>query len=166
MESRISDFYFFFSSRRRHTRYWRDWSSDVCSSDLISIFALHPQYVDLTRLPALKDAKKRNDFEALRQQLNALKQIDYEQVNNAKTTYLKELFAQEGKKMMKSAAFKAFFKESEQWLVPYAQYCYLRDVHGTADFSRWPDHPAWNEADREALTRSEEHTSELQSRQY
>src|SRR3712207_5777237 len=27
-------FVFFFSSRRRHTRYWRDWSSDVCSSDL------------------------------------------------------------------------------------------------------------------------------------
>src|SRR3712207_9351529 len=27
-------FLFFFSSRRRHTRYWRDWSSDVCSSDL------------------------------------------------------------------------------------------------------------------------------------
>src|SRR3712207_9455420 len=26
--------YIFFSSRRRHTRYWRDWSSDVCSSDL------------------------------------------------------------------------------------------------------------------------------------
>src|SRR3712207_5205960 len=25
----------FFSSRRRHTRYWRDWSSDVCSSDLV-----------------------------------------------------------------------------------------------------------------------------------
>src|SRR5215217_9252915 len=28
--------FFFFSSRRRHTRYWRDWSSDVCSSDLRS----------------------------------------------------------------------------------------------------------------------------------
>src|ERR1035437_10392823 len=28
--------FFFFSSRRRHTRYWRDWSSDVCSSDLVS----------------------------------------------------------------------------------------------------------------------------------
>src|ERR1035437_10922297 len=27
-------FFCFFSSRRRHTRYWRDWSSDVCSSDL------------------------------------------------------------------------------------------------------------------------------------
>src|SRR3712207_9423917 len=29
--------FFFFSSRRRHTRYWRDWSSDVCSSDLKGI---------------------------------------------------------------------------------------------------------------------------------
>src|SRR3712207_7798793 len=28
------DYRVFFSSRRRHTRYWRDWSSDVCSSDL------------------------------------------------------------------------------------------------------------------------------------
>src|SRR3712207_458660 len=30
----VGCFFFFFSSRRRHTRYWRDWSSDVCSSDL------------------------------------------------------------------------------------------------------------------------------------
>src|SRR5690349_23788041 len=28
-------FFFFFSSRRRHTRSLRDWSSDVCSSDLV-----------------------------------------------------------------------------------------------------------------------------------
>src|SRR5215475_15188718 len=33
MNSSIS-FFFFFSSRRRHTRFSRDWSSDVCSSDL------------------------------------------------------------------------------------------------------------------------------------
>src|SRR3712207_8311901 len=31
---RVVFIFFFFSSRRRHTRYWRDWSSDVCSSDL------------------------------------------------------------------------------------------------------------------------------------
>src|SRR5947209_14919506 len=31
---------FFFSSRRRHTRYWRDWSSDVCSSDLDRVLRL------------------------------------------------------------------------------------------------------------------------------
>src|SRR5258707_1722987 len=30
----LLNLFFFFSSRRRHTRYWRDWSSDVCSSDL------------------------------------------------------------------------------------------------------------------------------------
>src|SRR5256884_2543578 len=30
--------FFFFSSRRRHTRCSRDWSSDVCSSDLHSLF--------------------------------------------------------------------------------------------------------------------------------
>src|SRR5439155_6002820 len=30
-------FFFFFSSRRRHTRWPRDWSSDVCSSDLEQI---------------------------------------------------------------------------------------------------------------------------------
>src|SRR5687768_18085665 len=30
----LSLFFFFFSSRRRHTRCSRDWSSDVCSSDL------------------------------------------------------------------------------------------------------------------------------------
>ena len=34
-------FLFFFSSRRRHTRYWRDWSSDVCSSDLPFYFSQH-----------------------------------------------------------------------------------------------------------------------------
>src|SRR3989337_3551013 len=33
-------FFFFFSSRRRHTRCYRDWSSDVCSSDLV-IFLLN-----------------------------------------------------------------------------------------------------------------------------
>src|SRR5690554_7438397 len=32
--------FFFFSSRRRHTRCGRDWSSDVCSSDLIMGLAL------------------------------------------------------------------------------------------------------------------------------
>src|SRR3989449_5849847 len=34
MESLLSVDFFFFSSRRRHTRCSRDWSSDVCSSDL------------------------------------------------------------------------------------------------------------------------------------
>src|SRR5258707_10667834 len=36
--------FFFFSSRRRHTRYWRDWSSDVCSSDLIEPARTQPDH--------------------------------------------------------------------------------------------------------------------------
>src|SRR5207247_3371933 len=36
-------FFFFFSSRRRHTRSTRDWSSDVCSSDLLRLRALRPR---------------------------------------------------------------------------------------------------------------------------
>src|SRR5947209_646360 len=36
---------FFFSSRRRHTRYWRDWSSDVCSSDLDLTWLFHRRHV-------------------------------------------------------------------------------------------------------------------------
>src|SRR3712207_6913823 len=36
----LKGFIFFFSSRRRHTRYWRDWSSDVCSSDLTNSLEL------------------------------------------------------------------------------------------------------------------------------
>src|SRR5260370_1521134 len=31
--------FFFFSSRRRHTRFKCDWSSDVCSSDLAQLFS-------------------------------------------------------------------------------------------------------------------------------
>src|SRR5476651_571585 len=38
-------FFFFFSSRRRHTRYWRDWSSDVCSSDLCYLTTV-PDHLD------------------------------------------------------------------------------------------------------------------------
>src|SRR5258707_4856058 len=40
---------FFFSSRRRHTRYWRDWSSDVCSSDLdrTALRSLAAEYAQL-----------------------------------------------------------------------------------------------------------------------
>src|SRR5207302_7199173 len=35
-------FFFFFSSRRRHTRFSRDWSSDVCSSDLRQLNVTSP----------------------------------------------------------------------------------------------------------------------------
>ena len=36
--------------------------------------------------------------------------------------------------MMKTAEYKAFFQDTELWLVPYAQYSYLRDKNGITDF--------------------------------
>jgi len=129
------------------THTWTDSYHYSC----ISVFAIHPQYADLQALPELEDAKARAEAEKTRAELNALPQIDYEKVNAFKITYLHQIFNQEGEKMMKSAEYQAFFQETEQWLVPYAQYSCLRDKYGTADFSKWPDHNAWDEKDRKAL---------------
>src|SRR3712207_2270176 len=49
------DFVFFFSSRRRHTRYWRDWSSDVCSSDLEGLLAVRGHAIGASALHATLD---------------------------------------------------------------------------------------------------------------
>src|SRR3712207_9593451 len=58
--------YFFFSSRRRHTRYWRDWSSDVCSSDLdigrIGVAAMGVGLAQGALDEALAYAKERRAF--------------------------------------------------------------------------------------------------------
>ena len=118
----------------------------------ISIFALHPQFADFRQLPEIKDKKKAHEMEALRKELNELKQIDYERVNNAKTDYLRIIFKQEGEAVMKGDDFKMFVKENEHWLVPYAQYCHLRDSFGNVDFSSWKGHEQWHEADRKKLT--------------
>src|SRR3712207_737946 len=45
VSGKSDSFFFFFSSRRRHTRYWRDWSSGVCSSDL-TVFILAGRYFE------------------------------------------------------------------------------------------------------------------------
>lgn len=129
------------------THTWTDSYPYSC----ISVFAIHPQYADLHALPELKDAKARAEAEKTRAELNALDKIDYEKVNDFKINYLRQIFNQEGEKMMETAEYKAFFLDTELWLVPYAQYSYLRDKNGTADFNQWPDHQVWDEAERKAL---------------
>ena len=119
----------------------------------ISIYALHPQYTDFRQLPALKDEALKAKFEALRLELNALPQIDYERMNNAKLEYLRALYEQEGKTILKSEAFKKFFDQNKAWLVPYAAFCHYRDLYGTATFQEWPDHHELPESEREAMTK-------------
>ena len=104
----------------------------------ISIYALHPQYTDFRQLPEIKDEAKRTAFETLRLELNALPQIDYERMFKAKMDYLKVLFEQEWKHVKATKAYKQFFEDNRQWLVPYAEFCVNRDKYGTADFNQWP----------------------------
>lgn len=130
------------------THTWTDSYPYSC----ISVFAIHPQYANLHALPELKDAKARAEAEKTCAELNALDKIDYEKVNDFKINYLRQIFNQEGEKMMKTAEYKAFFQDTKQWLVPYAQYSYLRDKNGTADFNQWPEHQVWDEVERKALT--------------
>ena len=104
----------------------------------ISIYALHPQYTDFRQLPEIKDEKLKTQFEQLRQELNALPQIDYERMFAAKMNYLHVLFEQEWATIKRRATYKAFYEQNKEWLVPYAAFCYYRDKYKTAVFSEWP----------------------------
>ena len=89
-------------------------------------------------MPAIKDEAKRQAFEALRQELNALPQIDYERMFAAKMDYLRTIFAQEWATVQRRDSYKKFFEQNKAWLVPYAAFCYYRDLYGTAEFPTWP----------------------------
>lgn len=121
----------------------------------ISIYAFHPQYVDLRALEPLKDQAKAGEMEERRKELNALPQIDYEAVNAAKREYLRISFEEQGAKVLRSAGFKAFYKDNEHWLRPYAAFSYLRDENGTADFRQWKAYTEYKEEEIAALCSAE-----------
>ena len=106
----------------------------------ISIYALHPQYIDLRQLPPLRNEKKAKAYEAQRVKLNAAAQIDYVAVNTAKRQYLHDLFEQEGEEVLSSPGYKDFSVANQHWLLPYAVFSVLRDKYGTSDFNAWPDY--------------------------
>jgi 4-alpha-glucanotransferase len=110
----------------------------------ISIYALHPLYLNPEAMGKLKD-KGRNDFYHQKQQeLNALPTVDYESVSRFKWQFFRELYAQEGKETLLSEAFSVFFSKNEHWLLPYAAYSFLRDKNKTADFHLWNEYAVYN----------------------
>lgn len=113
----------------------------------ISIYALHPQYLDISRLGKLHDRTKQLAFEERKNELEKLDKIDYEAVNKLKNEYTHALYHQESKHVLKSKSFEKFVEQNKEWLVPYAAFCYLRDSFGTADFSRWPEYGHYHAAD-------------------
>ena len=106
----------------------------------ISAFALHPLYLNLAAVANAKNKKLLKELEPERQRLNALDTVDYEAVIQAKLGFLKMIFPSQKAAAFRAQEYKKFFAENENWLVPYAAFCFLRDQFGMADFSRWPEH--------------------------
>lgn len=110
----------------------------------VSIYALHPIYIDLQAAGTPDDAVDRAYYEQIRKDLNSRFSVEYEEVLKTKLQYMKVLFWQEGKEVLASDEFETFFLRNLSWLVPYAAYCYLRDTYHTTDFSRWGEYATYN----------------------
>jgi 4-alpha-glucanotransferase len=112
----------------------------------ISAFALHPMYI---RLDAMLDKDQKNilkPFHAKMASLNNQTDVDYDEVMKLKWEVLRLIYDQNGKKDLASKDFKNFFEQNKNWLVSYSAFSYLRDLHGTVDFNKWPTHAKYEEA--------------------
>ena len=116
----------------------------------ISIYALHPMYIDIRQLNKVEDADFMHAYELDRERLNGEFTVDYEVVNRVKRGYVRRLYEQEGKEVLKSDEFQRFFNENGRWLIPYAAFSYLRDKYETCDFSKWEEFAVYDQA---AVTR-------------
>lgn len=117
----------------------------------ISAFALHPLYLNLKKATSTENLHLLDSIEAQRLQLNALDTVDYEAVMHLKQQYLQQLYPLQQKVLFQSDEFKTFFHNNSHWLIPYAVFCYLRDLYGTPNFSEWPENGIYNESAIEAM---------------
>jgi 4-alpha-glucanotransferase len=131
------------------THSWRD----SYPYNAISIYALHPLYLDLNALGALKDAGRNAFYNDKQKELNALPVVDYEKVDGLKWDFFREIFRQEGDETLTSQEFVVFFEKNKEWLIPYAAYSYLRDKYNTPDFRQWKEYSSYNKDRIENLCR-------------
>ena len=100
----------------------------------VSSFALHPQFIHLPAAGVRQDAA----YKAKKAALEALSTVDYEAVNQAKLGMLQKLYkGAKGRAVLASAEYKVFVEENSSWLLPYAVFSVLRDIHGTPEFGTW-----------------------------
>lgn len=90
--------------------------------NIISVFALHPHYIDLEAAGTLKSKQVMTQFRRRQQELNALPYSDYEAVDRVKQEYLLQLFKEQRKSVTASKEYKDFVHDNEVWLKPYAAY--------------------------------------------
>lgn len=119
-------------------------NSDSYPYSAISIYALHPIYCNLEALGTIKSRLKMEEFLIQRQKLNDCPYLMYEEVYKLKEEYIREMYKQNGKDVMKSEEFKKFYDDNAYWLKPYAAFCYLRDKYNTPDFSKWQEYSKYS----------------------
>ena len=103
----------------------------------VSSFALHPLYLRLSDVGYLRGDADRAEMESLQRELNALPDVNYERVIQAKMKFLRKMYEQLGERCMDSKSFRDFEKRNRSWLMPYAVFSVLRDKYNTADFNKW-----------------------------
>lgn len=112
--------------------------------DAISVFALHPQYLDLSQLPSVEVEENMNAFARKRRELNALSYTDYPAVQKVKGAYVDEVFRMVGSAWIESEECRAFERDNSEWLLPYAAFCILRDRFHTARFTDWGEYAVYS----------------------
>lgn len=117
--------------------------TDSYPYNAISSYALHPLYLGLKNYP-LRDgnAYRRYRDEAFR--LNELETLDYEAVTKYKMTYLYDYYCETGKFILSEFEYHTFYSDNEDWLFPYACFCYLRDKYKTAEIVQWDDYKVYD----------------------
>ncbi|MCG8475792.1 MAG: 4-alpha-glucanotransferase, partial [Cytophagales bacterium] len=118
----------------------------------ISVFAMHPMYLNLEALPGSHPETMRKTIRKKRDEFNSLEHVEYVEVNAFKWQIIREIFAETKKSVFHTKAFNTFFQENERWLKPYASFCYLRDLYKTADFKEWKEFSVFSEKKIQSLT--------------
>lgn len=116
-----------------------------------TIFALHPLYLDLSAFGTLKDKTIAGFAKEKQRTLNALPEVDYEAVAEAKWMIFRAAYSELGSKVRKTVAYREFFDQNREWLIPYSVFCYLRDQYKTVDFHQWGEYASYDPARVEAL---------------
>lgn len=103
----------------------------------ISVYAMHPIYINLLEIGKLDSDINQQIIEAQGKYLNSLKKIDYEAVMALKSRFFKLSYDQSKHEFLNDPLVLSFFDANKHWLRPYAAFSYLRDLFNTPDFSRW-----------------------------
>lgn len=118
----------------------------------ISIYALHPLYINMDEMGTLKNPERDAFYREKQKELNQLSLINYDEVDYWKWNFFREIYLQEGDNVLTSQEFVLFYEENKEWLVPYAAYSYLRDKYNTPLFYQWEEHSRYNQASIEKLS--------------